>query len=113
MPFAVFSQILRQGEWKTYTAMGAITDIAVVPTSNNVWAVTSGGAFRFTLTAHPKDSMLVLRNSDGLSSNDLTSVAADDSNNIYFGGSSGTFDIYNEASGNINAIRDIALASQY
>ncbi|MDP4230421.1 MAG: FlgD immunoglobulin-like domain containing protein [Bacteroidota bacterium] len=109
----LLSQPLHRGEWKTYTAMNGITDLAVVRTSGNVWAVTTGGAFRFSPNASPKDNILALRNSDGLSDNDLTAVAADSSGRIYFGGITGTLDIYTESSGKINAIHDIVAATQY
>lgn len=110
---ALFAQPLHQGEWRTYTSMTTITDIAVVRSSGNVWAVTTGGAFRFTPSANVKDNILALRNSDGLSVNDITAVAADSNGKIYFGGSNGTLDIYTESSGTIKTIRDISLSSQF
>src|SRR5437870_4171197 len=111
--FSLSAQPLHQGQWKTYTAMSGITDLAVERSSGNVWAATSGGAFRFSPSLISKDNILALRNSDGLSDNDLTAVAADSSGRIFFGGSSGTIDVYTESSGTLHAIREIALATQY
>src|SRR5579872_7634814 len=91
-----FSQPLHKGEWKTYTAMSGITDLAIERSSGNVWAVTTGGAFRFIPSGTPKSNILALRNSDGLSDNDLTAVAADSSGKIYFGGAGGTIDVYSD-----------------
>src|SRR5579872_1650921 len=107
---SIFAQKLHKGEWKTYTAMSGVTDLAVTRASGNVWAATSGGAFRFTPGANPKDSFIALRNTDGLSDNNLTAVAADSNGRIYFGGSFGTFDVYTESSGTINSVRDIYLS---
>ena len=79
LPSYSFGQKLHQGQWKTYTAMSGITDLAVERKSGNVWAATSGGAFRFSPSQNPKSNILALRNTDGLSDNDLTAVAADSS----------------------------------
>ncbi|MEP7234983.1 MAG: hypothetical protein ABI778_06780 [Ignavibacteriota bacterium] len=106
------AQPLHQGEWVTYTAMDSITDLGVMPTSGYVWAATWGGAFRFA-PQDPLTGIIALRNSDGLSDNNLTAVAADPSGKIYFGGVNGTIDIYNESTGKLTAIRDISLATQY
>ncbi len=108
-----YAQTLHQGEWKTYTAMSNVTDLAVVRKSGNVWAATTGGAFRFSPTASAKTNIFALRNSDGLSDNNITAVAADSNGRIYFGGESGTLDVYTESTGKIDPIRDIALATQY
>lgn len=108
---SVLSQPLHQGQWKTYTAMSSITDLAVVRSSGNIWAATTGGAFRFTPSDAPKPGIVALRNSDGLSDNDLTAVAADSAGMIWFGGSGGTLDVYTELSEKVKAIRDIELAN--
>jgi hypothetical protein len=107
------AQPLHKGEWRTYTAMDSITDLAVVRSSGNIWAATWGGAFRFTPSGSPKPGLLTLRNSDGLSDNNLTAVAADSNGKIYFGGANGTLDVYTESDSSFKAIRDIALATQY
>jgi len=106
-----FAQTLHQGQWKTYTAMSSITDIAVVRSSGNIWVATTGGAFRFDPSDTAKADIFSLRNSDGLSDNDITAIAADSNRNIYLGGSAGTLDVYSEPSHTIKAIRDISLAS--
>jgi hypothetical protein len=113
LPFPVFSQKLHQGEWKTYTAMSQITDLAVNRASGNIWVATTGGAFRFSPSDPAKNSILALRNSDGLSDNDLTAIATDSSGHVYFGGSEGTLNVYDESSQSIKAINDIAQSHQY
>jgi hypothetical protein len=107
----LFSQPLHQGQWKTYTAMSDITDLTVVRSSGNIWAATTGGAFRLNPSDTDKTHIFTLRNSDGLSDNNLTAVASDSGGRLYFGGSSGTVDVYTEATSKFNAIRDIAQSS--
>jgi len=106
-----FAQKLHQGQWKTYTAMSGITDLTTDRSTGTIWAATSGGAFRFSLSANPKNNILALRNSDGFSDNNLTAVGADSNGKIYFGGTAGTIDIYSDSSGTLTAIRDISLTS--
>ncbi len=106
-----YSQPLRQGEWKTYTAMNVVNDLALTADSLRAWVATEGGAFRMELADLQPESFKNLRTSDGLSSIEISAVATDDENNIYFGGRSGSFDIYNESSQSVKKIQDIALSS--
>jgi hypothetical protein len=78
--------------------MRSVRDVALTADSSHVWAVTNGGAFRMSLrdTSEP---VLTLRTTNGLTENDLTSVAAGSDGNIYFGGRTGGFDVYNEQRG--------------
>jgi hypothetical protein len=113
LPSYSFGQKLHQGQWKTYTAMSGITDLAVERKSGNVWAATSGGAFRFSPSQNPKSNILALRNTDGLSDNDLTAVAADSNGHIFFGGSSGTINVYSDSSGTVTSITSIFLSTAF
>jgi ligand-binding sensor domain-containing protein len=105
------SQPLRPGEWRTYTSMRNVRDVAVSEDSQFVWAATSGGAFRVRLL--DRTDILELRNTDGLSENDLTAVAADKNGNVYFGGLSGSFDIWQKGSGRIRRERSIMDAPEF
>jgi hypothetical protein len=107
---AATSQPLRQGEWKAYTAMNVINDIALTSDSLRAWVVTEGGAFMMTLSNPAPLSFTNLRTSDGLSSIEISAVAASSDNHIYFGGRDGSIDIYNESSGSIKKVQDIVLS---
>ena len=99
------AQSLRPGEWRTYTSMRSVADVALSEDSQYVWAATSGGAFRVKLI--DRTDILQLRNSNGLSDNELTAVAVDASGNTYFGGRSGSLDIWSRTSGTIRQERSI------
>jgi hypothetical protein len=101
----VRAQSLRPGEWRTYTSMRSVADVALSEDSQYVWAATSGGAFRVKLLDH--SDILQLRNSNGLSSNELTSVAVAPDGNTYFGGRNGSLDIWSRTSGTIRQERSI------
>ncbi|MEI8135191.1 MAG: FlgD immunoglobulin-like domain containing protein [bacterium] len=107
----LFAQSLHHGEWRTYTSMSGITGIAVERSTGSVWASTSGGAFRFTPSTNNSFEILALRNSDGLSNNELTALAIDSGSGIYFGSASGTIDRYTESDGLMQSIRDISLST--
>lgn len=100
------AQPLKPGQWQTYTSMRSVSDIAVSSDSNFVWAATNGGVFRADLR-NAQASLLALRTTDGLTENDVTSVASDAQGNIYFGEGSGGFDIYNTSTGTFNSLSDI------
>jgi|GEM_PF-2522331 len=102
-PLLAHAQPLKPGEWRTYTSMRSVTDVALASDSVHVWAATEGGAFRADL----RDAtvpLVALRTTDGLSENDLTAVAADNHGDIYFGGANGGFDVYHIASGVIDQL---------
>lgn len=106
-----YSQPLRQGEWKTYTAMNVVNDLTLTADSQSVWVATEGGAFKMELADLRPDSFENLRTSDGLSTIEVSAVASDNSGNIYFGGRNGSLDIYSESSGTIRKVQDITLSS--
>ena len=105
------AQPLRQGEWKAYTAMNFVNDVALTSDSLRAWVATDGGAFRMEFADLNPESFKNLRTSDGLSAIEISAVATDKDNNIYFGGRNGSFDIYNESSGTVKKIQDIALST--
>lgn len=91
------------GEWKTYTDMKNVRSIVVA--DGQIWAATSGGAFRYDVT---NSSFRRFTNIDGLSTIDVTAIAKDEANQIYVGSSRGYIDIYNPANGSWITIPDIA-----
>ncbi|HET6401264.1 MAG TPA: FlgD immunoglobulin-like domain containing protein [Candidatus Kapabacteria bacterium] len=99
-PARAHAQSLKPGEWKTYTSMRSVTDVALASDSLHAWAATGGGAFEVDLR-DAQTAPVALRATDGLSENDLTAVASDSLGNIYFGGGGGGFDVYNTATGKI------------
>lgn len=105
------AQPLRPGEWRTYTSMRNVQDVAVSEDSQYVWAATTGGAFRVKIV--DPTEMLELRNTDGLSDNDLTAVGVDEDGNVYLGGRSGSFDIWQHSSGRIRNERSILDAPNF
>lgn len=78
------------GDWKSYTDMKNVRSVTTDGTT--LWAATSGGVFQFD----PTDSSFQrFVNSDGLSTNDITSIFVDSLGNIWIGQQSGNIDIYN------------------
>lgn len=106
-----FAQPLRPGEWRAYTAMTAVTGVAATPDSAAVWVATKGGAFMVRLINPSPDSLVALRTIDGLSTNELTCVAADPDGSIYLGGFGGSIDIYSPESGTVRSVKDIVLSN--
>ncbi|HZK75711.1 MAG TPA: hypothetical protein VFD13_02275 [Candidatus Kapabacteria bacterium] len=102
-PMLARAQSLKPGEWRTYTSMRSVTDVALASDSVHTWAATGGGAFEVDLR-NVQAAPIALRTTDGLSENDLTAVAADAQGNIYFGGGNGGFDVYHTASGTIDQL---------
>ncbi len=110
-PLLVMAQPLRSGEWRTYTAMNVVTDVALTSDSSAAWVATNGGAFRVTLADPKPESILALRKSDGLSDIKVTATGTDVDGNAYFGGETGTIDIYTEATKKMHSVSDITLSS--
>jgi len=95
------------GVWKNYTSMRDVN--AVIWSADTIWAATTGGTFRFTA---PDSSYLLITNSEGLSSNNLTAINLDTQGDIWFGSSIGTIDVYNPSNHSWKTIRDISLSNQ-
>lgn len=106
------AQDLRPGEWRTYTSMRSVSDVAYSNDSQHVWAATSGGGFRLSLNDLDAEP-LALRNTDGLTDNELSSVAVDANDNVYFGGLTGSFDIWSSSTGRIRRERGILDAPNF
>lgn len=95
------------GSWKNYTSLKSVR--AVATDGHALWAATSGGLFRFD----PADSSYQkFVNSDGLSTNNVTAVAADTSGIIWIGHQSGAIDVYDSKKNSWRYISDIALTGK-
>ena len=97
---SVFPQ--QANSWKIYTSMRNINDF--VYSGGSFWGASTGGAFQFI----PKDSIYnKFTKVEGMSGITITSVAADNSGNIWFGSSNGALDYYNTGTKQIESIADI------
>lgn len=107
------AQPLKPGEWRTYTAMTNISDIAVTADSQIVWVATQGGVYRVPMKQVTSANVQSLRNSEGLSTNEITAIALGKDNTLYIGNSTGGLDIYHPLSGKVENVTDISLSSQF
>ncbi len=72
------------GEWKNYTAQNSVQNISVM--KGSVWAATKGGVFSY----HIADSTFQqFTNSEGLPTNNVTSVIVDDDGGVWTGDATG------------------------
>jgi ligand-binding sensor domain-containing protein len=95
------------GDWKSYTDMKNVRSVATDGTT--LWAATSGGVFQFD----PSDSTYQkFVNSDGLSTNDVTSIFVDTSGNVWIGQQSGNIDVYNPVKKTWRYITDVTLSGK-
>jgi ligand-binding sensor domain-containing protein len=106
--FTVCSTALADiGQWKNYTDMKGVVGIA--RSGNALWAATHGGLFRYSLD---DGSFTTLTNSEGLASNDLTAVLADNEGKIWTGASNGAIDIYDPNNQTWQHVIDILLSDK-
>jgi ligand-binding sensor domain-containing protein len=95
------------GRWKNFTDMKVVRGIAAA--TDSVWAATAGGLFLYI----PSSNRFVkFTNSDGLSSNDLTSVTLDGTGRVWVGSSDGFVNGYNPPTGEWTEIRSIHESEQ-
>jgi len=109
---AGYAQPLKPGEWRTYTAMTNVSDIAIDTDSSVIWVGTKGGVYSVPMKNPTNAAVTAYRNSDGLSDNDITAVALGNTKDLYIGNRSGGIDILHP-NGQIDNIKDIFLASQF
>ncbi|RKZ00410.1 MAG: hypothetical protein DRQ13_00490 [Ignavibacteriae bacterium] len=72
--------------------------------SDGVWAATGGGAFSYSGNGN---SFTTLNKAEGLQGIDLTTVASDESGNVWFGSANGIIDIFNPEKNSFRVILDI------
>jgi ligand-binding sensor domain-containing protein len=83
--------------------MNNVTD--VVYYENEIWATTSGGAYRFNI---PDSSAQKYTNLDGLTSIELSAISYDDNGNIIVASTDGHISIYNSSLRSFKLIKDIS-----
>ncbi|MDP2037356.1 MAG: two-component regulator propeller domain-containing protein, partial [Ignavibacteria bacterium] len=90
------------GKWKIYADMKTLSGTVAI--GNDVWAATSGGAFK---TGTVDSSFQIFTKADGLSSQNLTAIGIDAGSNIWFGSGEGHINILNPEKNTIEKILDV------
>lgn len=90
------------GEWKNYTDMSNVVSLA--SSKNEIWAGTSGGLFRLSLS---DSSFQKFTNSEGLTGNDVSAVALDTLGTVWVGHSSGAIEAYSPKTNSWRYVSDI------
>ncbi|MBS3946539.1 MAG: T9SS type A sorting domain-containing protein [Melioribacter sp.] len=96
------------GDWKIHANMKDIKK--AITTTNGVWTVSNGGAFRLNPSADT--SFFVLNKANGLITQTLTAIGVDKQNKIWFGSQEGYIIVYNQSSNSISNILDIYKSSK-
>lgn len=68
------------GDWKTFTDMSHVRDLVI--SSNEIWSATGGGVLKFDVVTQ---SFQKFTNTEGLSSNDVTTLVMDKDGGFWFG----------------------------
>ncbi len=90
------------GVWKTYTSKKEVRDVAL--RNGIAWVAASGGMFFMSI----RDSNIQeFTTSEGLRSNDLTSIAVDPAGNVWTGTAGGFLQSYSPSTGQWKYIADI------
>ncbi len=97
-----FRSVAGIGDWKNYTDMSNVVSLA--SSRNEVWAGTSGGLFRLSLS---DSSFQKFTNSEGLTGNDVTAVALDAFGTLWIGHQSGAIDVYSPKTNSWRYVNDI------
>ncbi len=87
--------------WKNYSNMQEVNNITSV--DDIIWAATSGGVFSTDLLEYDN----VLTKSEGLSSQGITAIEADQFGRIWIGTDNGIINIYDRETKGLNKILDI------
>lgn len=69
-----------QGGWKTFTNMGHIRDFVI--RSDEIWCASNGGVLVYDIREH---SFTKLTNTEGLASNNVSTIAIDNYGTLWFG----------------------------
>lgn len=92
----------QSGGWKIYTSLKSVNDVTFF--GDNIWAATTGGAFRYS----PSDSSYSKYSKvDGFLGVNLTAISHDNYGTIWFGSSNGSIDFITNGSSNAGNIPDI------
>jgi ligand-binding sensor domain-containing protein len=84
-----YSQVQRIGQWKTFSDMKSIRDIAL--SGSTIWAATSGGVFAYDTTSHQTQKFT---NTEGLTTNDFRCITVESGKRIWVGGADGFINVY-------------------
>ncbi len=107
------AQPLNPNEWRTYTSMTSVRDLAYDKLAGWLWVATGGGVYSVPISQLQNEATQSFRNSDGLSDNDVTAIALDGNRKVYIGNSTGGIDIYDPATAEIKNVTDIFLSQQF
>ncbi len=88
--------------WQNHTNLKDVRDVQILGT--DLWAVSSGGAFRYSTI---DQSFKTFVKSDGLQGISLSALTSDNNGKIWLGSSDGVINIYDPATGSIKVILDI------
>jgi streptogramin lyase len=102
-----FCSIAGIGDWKNYTDMSNVVSLA--SSRNEIWAGTSGGLFRLSLS---DSSFQKFTNSEGLTGNDVTAVALDAFGTLWIGHQSGAIDAYSPKTNSWRYVSDIVQSTK-
>ncbi|NOX65891.1 MAG: hypothetical protein GXO85_08845, partial [Chlorobi bacterium] len=91
------------GVWKNYADMKNTTDVKISP--EGFWMSSTGGAGYYLNEL--SDYQTFLTKSEGLHSQNLTTMNIDKDGKIWFGMQNGVIDIYDPGNGSIKEILDI------
>ena len=89
-------------DWQNHTNLKDVRDVQILNT--DLWAVSGGGAFKYSTVDH---TFKTLVKSDGLVGISLSAITNDNNGKIWLGSSDGVINVYDPSSGNIKAILDI------
>ena len=88
--------------WQNHTNLKDVRDVKIF--GNDLWAVSSGGAFKYSTI---DQSFKTFVKSDGLVGISLSAITSDNSGKIWLGSSDGVINVYDPSTGSIKAILDI------
>jgi ligand-binding sensor domain-containing protein len=91
------------GQWKSYTDMKSVRSAVLV--GHSIWTATGGGVFVYDTT---NGSFSKFTNIDGLSTNDVFTIAYDGTNTIWVGEANGWVNVYDLTTHQWQTIADIA-----
>ena len=102
--FLFFSYVIADiGDWTTYTNKSDIRDIGIF--ENKIWCATNGGIYKYNI--YDSTDRKGFTNTDGLASNDITTLEIDRYGNIWFGTQEGYINVYLMNSQSWETIDDI------
>ncbi len=88
--------------WQNHTNLKDVRDVKIF--GSDLWAVSSGGAFKYSTI---DQSFKTFVKSDGLVGISLSAITSDNNGKIWLGSSDGVINVYDPSTGSIKAILDI------